>query len=56
MGEVVDWLDFYDAHRLAFDTQLHQPHDVREELVRRSASCGRINPSAMGFVKQGQGQ
>ncbi|WP_220474899.1 hypothetical protein, partial [Burkholderia pseudomallei] len=37
------------------DAQLRQPHDVREELVRRSARCGRINPLAMGFVKQGQG-
>ncbi|WP_211629218.1 hypothetical protein, partial [Paraburkholderia nemoris] len=36
--------------------RLRQPHDVREKLVRRSTGTSRINLSAMGFAKQGQGQ
>ncbi|WP_197339473.1 hypothetical protein, partial [Ralstonia solanacearum] len=38
------------------DTQLRQPHDVREELGRRSTEQGGLTSSAMGFVEQGQGQ
>ncbi|MGE6497212.1 hypothetical protein ACQKFX_21890, partial [Cupriavidus metallidurans] len=32
------------------------PHDVREKLVRSSATPGCLIPSVMGFVEQGQGQ
>ncbi|MGE6498624.1 hypothetical protein ACQKFX_29170, partial [Cupriavidus metallidurans] len=31
------------------------PHDVREKLVRSSATPGCLIPSVMGFVEQGQG-
>ncbi|MGX0940306.1 hypothetical protein ACUXQ2_006405, partial [Cupriavidus metallidurans] len=30
-------------------------HDVREKLVRSSATPGCLIPSVMGFVEQGQG-
>jgi hypothetical protein len=30
--EIIDWLGFYNARR-AFDIELRQPYDVREELA-----------------------
>ncbi|REG58658.1 hypothetical protein B0G80_1323 [Paraburkholderia sp. BL6669N2] len=39
----------------AFDVELHQFHDVREELGRYLARRSGLNSSPKGFVKQGQG-
>lgn len=37
------------------DARPCQPHGIREKLARRLTETSRINLSAMGFVKQGQG-